>query len=350
FLNNHVLANLTFVLVLIVGTVSYLQMPRAKDPEVNFNWININIAFPGASAIDIERRVTDPIENAIRRSVQDIRFISSTSRDGVANILIRFQSISTREFDKRLNDLNRVVQNTYTAELPEEATEPFVFEVTSANSLPSATVVISSPGDDENLRSQAVNIEKDLERIPGVDFVNPLGLSDPEIHIAYKPERLEGLGITPVDLTDTVRSYFRDVSVGDLETSGTNWIVRLVGTNAEPAVLEGFPVITASGMTTLGEVADVYRTTREKNEIVRYAGEPAIMMGIIKKGETNVLDLLGLIREYIDDRNLLSDRTGVSIHLVDDQTDSTRRAISLMQTNAIIGLMLVLIITWAFLG
>jgi len=350
FLDNHVLANLTFLLVLVIGTISYLQMPRAKDPEVNFNWININVAFPGASATDVERRVTDPLENAIRRSVQDIRFITSTSRDGVANILIRFESIGTREFDKRLADLNRVVQNTYTAELPQEATEPFVFEVTSSNSLPSAMVVISSPGDDENLRRQANNIEKDLERITGVDFVNPLGLSEPEIHIAYQPEALQGLGITTVDLTDTVRSYFRDVSVGDIETVDASWIIRLEGTDAEPAVLEGYPVMTAKGVLTLGEVASVYRATKDKSEIVRFRGEPAVMMGIVKKGSTNVLNLLDAIRDYIDERNLLADRTGVKIYLVDDQTDSTRRAISLMQNNAMIGLALVLLITWAFLG
>ena len=51
-LNNHVLANLTFLLVLVLGLVSYLQMPRAQDPQVNFNWINIIAFFPGASAED----------------------------------------------------------------------------------------------------------------------------------------------------------------------------------------------------------------------------------------------------------------------------------------------------------
>ena len=80
FLNNHVLANLTFSLVLVIGFLSYGQMPRAKDPEINFNWVNITTFLPGASSIDVEKRITDPIEDTIRRSIQDIRFISSTSR------------------------------------------------------------------------------------------------------------------------------------------------------------------------------------------------------------------------------------------------------------------------------
>ncbi len=330
--------------------ISYFQMPRAEDPEVNFNWINITIGFPGASAPDVERRINDPIENSIRRSVQDIRFINSTSRDGVSNILIRFEQIDPRDFDKRVIDLRREVQTTYTDELPEESSDPFIFEVTSSNSLPSAMIVITGPGGDENLRRQARNIEKDLERISGGDSVNSLGLSDSEIHVAFYPERLEGLGITPIDLTETVRGYIRDVSVGDVDTKDIKWIVRLEGTNTDPGVLAEFPIVTSKGVVTLGSLADIFRTTKEPSAIVRFNDNPAVTMGIIKKGNTNVLNLLDSISEYIDGRNLSADRTGVKLYLVDDQTDSTRHAISLMQNNAVIGLIMVLLATWAFLG
>ena len=52
FLANHVLANLTFGLVILLGIVAYLEMPRAKDPELSFNWVNIITIFPGAAAIE----------------------------------------------------------------------------------------------------------------------------------------------------------------------------------------------------------------------------------------------------------------------------------------------------------
>ena len=53
FLGNHVLANLTFLLVLLGGLVSYLGLPREQDPTINFNWIQITTAVPGASAEDV---------------------------------------------------------------------------------------------------------------------------------------------------------------------------------------------------------------------------------------------------------------------------------------------------------
>ncbi len=77
-LRNHVLTNLTFVLVLVVGVLSYLQMPREQDPTINFNWIDISTVAPGMAAEDVEKRVTDVLEEGIRR-ISDVNFVSSSS-------------------------------------------------------------------------------------------------------------------------------------------------------------------------------------------------------------------------------------------------------------------------------
>lgn len=350
FLANHVLANLTFCLILVIGSISYFQMPRAKDPEINFNWISIITFFPGAAAEDVEKRITDPIEDAIRSSIKDINFVSSTSREGISNILVRFNQISEDEFDSHLTDLRREVQNTYSSELPEESEDPVVYEITTSNAFPSASVVITSAGDDENLRRQIRNIIKDIELIKGVDRINELGLADPELHITFIPERLEGLGITPGDLSDTVRAYFRDVSAGDIRTDDGQWIVRVEGTSTDPGSLAAYPVTTAHGIVPLGNLAKFTRTTEEVTEIVRFNDGPAALLAITKQANTNVLELVDDIRNYINERNQYKTKTGVEIFLVDDQTISTRNALSLMQTNAIIGLVMVLVVTWIFLG
>ncbi len=350
FLANHILANLTFCLILIIGSISYFQMPRAKDPEINFNWINVITFFPGASAEDVEKRITNPIEDDLRSSIKDIKFVSSTSREGISNILIRFDQVSEKKFDSHLADLRREVQNTYSNELPEEAEDPVVYEITTSNAFPSATVVVTSAGDDENLRRQVRNIKKDLELIKGVDRINDLGLNDPELHITFFPERLEGLGITPGDLADTVKAYFRDVSAGDIRTDEGQWLIRVEGTNADPGSLADYPITTARGIVTLGHLAEFTRATEEATEIVRFNGEPAALMAITKQANTNVLELVDDVRGYIEQRNQFGNTTGVEIFLVDDQTTSTRKALSLMQTNAFIGLMMVLVVTWIFLG
>ncbi len=350
FLANHVFANLTFCLVLIIGSISYFQMPRAKDPEINFNWVSIITFSPGASAEDVEKRITNPIEDALRSSIKDIKFVSSTSREATSNILVRFNRLSEDEFNNHLTDLRREVQNTYLSELPEESEDPTIYEITTSNAFPSVTVVITSAGDDENLRRQIRNIKKDIELISGVDRINELGLADPELHITFIPERLEGLGITPGDLSDTVRAYFRDISAGDIQADDGQWIVRIKGVNTDPGSLADYPVITAHGIVPLGNLAKFTRTTEEATEIVRFDGAPAALLAITKQSNTNVLELVDDVRRYIDERNKYKTNTGVEIFMVDDQTISTRKALSLMQTNAIIGLVMVFMVTWLFLG
>lgn len=350
FLANHVLANLTFGLVIVLGILAYLQMPRAKDPELNFNWVNIVTAFPGAAAIDVERRVTEPLENALRRSVRDMKFVNSTSRDNISIILVRFEQIEQDVFDKRMIDLRREMQNTYTDELPEDAEDPVVYELTTSNGFPSAMVVVTSAGDDENLRRQTRFVKKDLERIKGVDQVNTLGITDPELQVVFFPDRLEGLGLTPADISETVRSYFRDISAGDLETADGKWVVRLQGTSADPAALNDIPIVTAAGVVPLGSIAELTRTREEAGELVAYNGKPATLLSIIKNADANVLELVDVLNDYLDNRNRFKDATGVELVLADDQTVSTREAITIMQTNALIGLFLVLLVTWLFLG
>ena len=350
FLSNHVLANLTFGLVILLGILAYMEMPRAKDPELNFNWVNIFTVFPGAAAIDVEKRVTEPLEDALRRSVRDIKFVNSTSRDNVSMILVRFNQIDQERFDKRMIDLRREVQNTYTDELPEDVEDPVVFEISTSNAFPSAMVVVTSGGDDENLRRQTRFVKKDLERIQGVDRVADVGITDPELQIAFFPDRLEGLGLTPADISETIRSYFRDISAGDLETSDGKWVVRLQGTSPDPSTLREFPIVTASGVVPLGTIAELTRTREEAAEIVTYRGKPAMLLTVTKNPDANVLELVDILNEYLDNRNRFKDVTGVELILADDQTVSTREALTIMQTNALIGLFLVLLVTWLFLG
>ena len=350
FLTNHVLANLTFGLVLVIGVISYIQMPRAKDPEINFNWIHILTVYPGASATDVERRITDPLEQALQRSVGDIKFVSSTSRESISNILVRFERIDEEVFDERLADLRREMQNTYNSDLPASAIDPEIYEVTTSNAFPVASVVVKSAGADENFRRQIKNIKRDLELIDGVDRVDALGLDDPELHVTFMPERLVGLGVTPGDLADTVRAYFRDVSAGDVRTDDGQWLVRIAGTNRDPDSLAEYPITTAKGIVPLGELATLTRSVKEPSVITRWNGEPAVFLAITKKASANVLDLVDNIEIYITMRNLFVDRTGVQLLLADDQTVITRTALNLMQTNALIGFLMVLLVTWIFFG
>ena len=101
FLRNHPLANLTFGLVLVAGFLAYGLLPHQQDPAVNFNWIVITTILPGASAQDIEKKVTDPLNANTLTLVERIQaYISERNavqdQTGVSLTLIDDQTVPTR--------------------------------------------------------------------------------------------------------------------------------------------------------------------------------------------------------------------------------------------------------------
>lgn len=351
-IRNHPFANITFAVVMVMGILSYNLMPREQDPEINFNWLVVTAAWPGASAKDIEKRLTDPLEEAIAR-IPDIRFASSTSREGVASVLVRFRDIPDRVYDKRVTDLRREVQAAADRELPREATRPEVFEITTSNGFPTAMVLVEGHAFDEDLRSNARRAKADLERLAGVDKVLATGLSDPELHVTFRPEALAGRGLNGSDVADSVAAWFRDTPAGRMRVADDEWLLRVVGQDISPDFLAGLTVFSAqrTGVSIpLESVAKVERAREKPTSMVSRQGHPAVLLSINKKSYTNTLELVERVNAYLGEQNKRIGDSGVTLSLLDDQTIPTQQGIGVMERNALQGLILVLAITWLFLG
>jgi len=351
-IRNHPLANATFALVLIFGFVAYGAMPRERDPEINFNWVIVTTALPGASAEDVERRVTQPLEDAIK-GVADIKFVASNSREGIASMLIRFTDISERVFDKRVNDLRREIQNSANMELPAEAKEPRIIEITTSNGFPTAMVLVTGAAADEYLRLAAKNLRDDLERMPGVDRVYANGLNDPELRVEFLPQAAQARGVTAADIADSVSAWFRDTFAGKARVGDEEWLVRLVGQEVDPAYLARLtvaPALNPREKVPLDALATAARTRAKPDRLAASAGRPAVVLSVTKKSKVNTVELVERINRHIAEQSPVLAKTGVSAMLMDDQTVVTREAIQVMERNALIGLLVVIGISWLFLG
>ncbi len=349
---NHPLANIAFVVVLLLGLFSYLTMPREQDPEINFNWVNVTTILPGASAEEVERLVTNPLEDGIK-AVADVRFVISNSRENVSSMLVRFREIDERTFDKRIADLRREIQNRASSELPEEAQDPRILEITTSNGFPTASVLLLGQADDETLRVNGRRIRDDLERIAGVDQVFASGLRLPEILVSPDAQALAARGLLATDVSDSLAAWWRDTSAGTLRTQRGAWTISVKGVLTDPALFADIPVVstTRPGVSArLGEVARIERARAPATQYSASDGRPAISLAVTKKSRTNTLDLVDELKAYVSRQNESLAGTGLRLVLSDDQTVPTREAIDVMQTNALVGLLMVLAVCWLFLG
>ncbi len=348
---NDPLANIFMAVVLVMGLAAYLLMPREQDPEINFNWININTVLPGASAEDVERLITDPLQEAIAR-LQDVRFVVSSSRENVSNILIRFEEISERQFERRIADLRREVQAMVNDELPPQARDPNIVEVTTSSGFPTAILLVVGQADDDPLRSIARRTRRDIERLSKVDSIVSQGLNTPELQVLFDPSALAARSLNALDLAQAAAGWYQDVFAGRLETQSGQWLIRAEGRSIDPELLSGLTL----GAGRDGEVVrfdDVARLRLGASipeQLVRFDGRPAVMLSVNKRARSNTLQLIEDINAYIAERNPVLAAQGIELVLADDQTIPTREAISIMRNNALVGLLLVFLVCWLFLA
>ena len=351
FITNHPLANVSFLVILLLGVMGYLGMPREQDPEINFNWLVVNTVLPGAAAEDVEKKVTDPLEEAIR-TLADIRFVSSTSRDNSSIILVRFRDIPERLFDKRVTDLRRLVQNKYNSDLPTEAREPDVQELTTSNGFPTAMVLLTGPANDDRMRLTARRLKDDLERLPGVDRVLTTGLADPELRVEFSPAEAAARGLSAANIADAVRDWFRDTFAGRARVGDDDWLVRVIGEQADADYLAQLTILSPrlNAPVPVSAVASAATARARPSSLASADGRPAVILAITKKSKVNTLNLVADIQRYLDESAATAATSGFRMMLFDDQTVPTKQAIGVMETNALIGLALVLGLCWLFLG
>jgi multidrug efflux pump subunit AcrB len=140
--------------------------------------------------------------------LRDVRFVVSSSRENASNILIRFQEISEREFDKRVSDLRREVQAIVNDELPPEARDPNILEVTSSNGFPTAIVLVVGEAQDDALRELARRTRQDIERLPASDSILAQASTIPSCRCSSIPAALANRGLNATDLADASAANF----------------------------------------------------------------------------------------------------------------------------------------------
>lgn len=346
-LRSHGLADLVLAVVLVLGAWSYFAMPRAQYPEVQLNWVAVAVLWPGASAQDVERDITLPLEAAARR-VADVRFVAATSRDHVATLLVRFDNIDPGRFERRLAALDREIRQA-SAQFPKEARPPQVIELTSSNFFPTAMVVVTGEAADGRVCRLAEATRDQLERLPGVARVWSYGLRARELAVGFDPVALEQHRVSLEDLTRAVAEQSRSLPAGMADVGGRRYALRVQGLNANPDFLAELPIATADGrLVPLAELAQVTHGVSPPRELISLDGQPAVLLSVTKREQVNTLQLTDAVRDLVDRTNARFDAPVLT--LLDDQSAQTREAIGVMEANALFGLCVVLLVTWFFLG
>ena len=187
----------TWLIVLICllgGLYGLLSVGRLEDPAFTIKEAKVITAYPGATAVEVEEEVTEPMESAIQQMAQ-LKEIRSVSRPGVSEITVEIQdTYDGHELPQVWDELRRKV-NDARAALPENTQAPTVID--DYGDVFGLFYAMTAPGySDLEIIEMAKSLRRDLLTVPGVAKVETAGEPSPEIHIEIAQDKLARLGVS----------------------------------------------------------------------------------------------------------------------------------------------------------
>jgi CzcA family heavy metal efflux pump len=344
---NSVLVNLLMIGLFIFGWISLNNMPTELNPPVSFNWVFITVTYPGASPIETENLIVDPMESEIK-NVDDIDEIQSTAGEGYGFVLVKFKDISLDDFRQRYNELKSELDKV---DFPEDAEDPLVDDFSSSDFLPLINVNMSYLIPEANAQLIAEEIQDEMEDAPGVAKVQVSGLAEREIWIEVDPERMNSRSVTFDNVIFALKSRNLNVPGGNISIGKTEYLIRSIGEYESIDQIRSTIIKTAQNgeFVRIRDIAKVSDTREELAILSRLNGEKSISFSVSKNADANSIDVIDEIKKIVEDYRLTVP-SGVEFSYTNDNAVWINRIIDVLRNNAITGMLLIILILYFFLG
>ncbi len=343
-IRNPLLVNLSLVLVVVIGVISWQSMPQEMFPVVELDKVRISTPFPGASPEEVERQLTLPIEQAFDGKA-DIDTISSSSSEGISNVLIEFKPGT--DIDDFLREARDIIDRI--DGLPEEAERSRINRIKTR--FPVISVALYGDVGRPALQDEAETLRRRILSIPGVAGIGMAGDRDWEIWVEVDPERLASRSLPLSVVIATLRNNLRDLPGGSIRAREGDILLRGRGAAIDPSAIAALPIVTNAdgGQLLLGDVARVGRRLEEALTLARFNGEPSINMTVTKTAEASTIAVADAVRRLVGE---LPAQLPPTIHadVYSDLSRYVRTRLNTVQSSGLVGLGLVLLSLYLFLN
>ena len=347
FAKQKKLALLFTLSVVILGFMTLQKIQRDTYPVIEFDRLSINTSYPSASPRDVEKNITNVIEDQIK-GIYGIKELTSTSSEGSSRINI--------EIEENVDDIQSVKDSISEAvneieDLPEGANDPRVVDRTSTE-WPILTIVIGGENISiETAKAIANNIEKNLSLIDGVSSVTVSGDSEREVQIRINPEKLLQYQLS----FDQVRSVISDQNIrsaiGDNNQGRNQKNIVIISEYETMESLENVVVKSSFDGPTilLKDIATIDEGEIGFNTITRINGTKGYILKVTKTEKADVIRTVEKVRETLDS---LKETYPPDLNLIvtNDRSKSVSNRLNIVMNNALVGLALIMVVLGLFLS
>lgn len=338
------------ILMLILGGFSLKKMPVDLFPDVTFPVLFVQIIYPGASPLDLEKQVSKPIEDEVG-SLAGLKTLTSNNLDGVAVIVLEFQLGTDikeveQEVRNRLGNIRR--------DLPAEIYEPVVRRFDPADQ-PIVTMAITSElPDGESFDVANEIIKPQFERLKDVGQVDIFGGRKQEIHILIDKRKLEERKISMLQVSKRVLDTSKDIPIGKIDNPLNETALRTRGEFDSLKQISEVNVnfIGSDKAVLVQDLGRVVKSLEDPKTIGRIKGKKSLLLSVYKQRGSNTVAVAENIRKNIEKVNaaLKEKKIAAEVTLVRDTSRPIALNVYDVKESIIIGIILCVMVVFFFLG
>ncbi len=351
-INNKTTIYVMIVIILFAGFSAYNNMPRENFPEIKETKIYISSIYPGNTAEDVEKLITDPLEDKLK-TVSNVVEITSTSQEDYSMIIVEFdENISIDNAKQKIKD--EIDSETSGEDWPTfngAKVEPNVFELSMSEEFPILNINISGDYPVEKLKEYAEYLEDEIEDLSEIKQVDIRGAQEKEVEIAVDIYKMMAAKVSFNDVINAVNNGNITMSAGNLISSGQRRTIRILGEIESPSDLENFVVKSDNNNPIyLKNIASISFQEKETTTYAREFGEVVVMLDVKKRAGKNMVAAAEKIKILVDHAKSNVFPSDLKVTIANDQSSKTIGQVDDLVNNIIFGIILVVTVLMFFLG
>lgn len=347
-LRNRQIVLFLMILLAAIGAMSYTKLGQSEDPPFTFKAMVIRTLWPGATAEEVSRQVTERIEKKLMETGEYEKIVSF-SRPGESQVTFMARdSLHSKDIPELWYQIRKKVADIRHT-LPPEIQGPF-FNDEFGTTFGNIYALTGAGFDYAVLKDYADRIQIQLQRVKDVGKVELLGLQDEKIWIELSNLKLATLGVPLEAVQQALREQNAVSTAGFFETPSERLQLRVSGRFASVDQIRQFPIRVGDRTFRIGDVADVHRGFNDPPAPrMRFMGEDAIGLAVSMKDGGDIL-VLGKALEGEFERLARNLPAGMELRKVSDQPAAVKAGVGEFVQVLIEALVIVLLVSFFSLG
>ena len=335
---------MTFLAIIVVGSVSFYYLPVDLLPEIEYPRVTVYTNYPNVGPEEIEKIITDPVANAVS-GVPNVERVTSSSDEGGSRVNLEFAQGT--DLNAAANDV-RAALDRIRDDLPVEAEPPGIWKF-DPNSQEIVSIAVESSRDMQSLtRMLERDLAKRFEQIQGVGTINIRGGIYRQVRVNINRDRLRAYDMSAAQVQQAIAQSNVALPGGNVKEGLNDLYVRTQGEYESLEQIRQTVITSVEGSPVrVQDVAEVVDGYEDLQRITELNGIPVVRLEIQKQSGANTVTVADNIRAEVERINASS--SDVALTVVSDQSDFIRKSINNVQNSAIWGSLLAIVVLYLFL-